>query len=111
MFRLLTGEYPFGEAMMVPVNIQNQKRAPWPDFMENKEQFAPLSRSLKEIVEACLEYDKAKRITFVYYALNSVSHPTNFPVASEVDFPRNLAAVKRTVTATVSPTPSCRPGY
>jgi serine/threonine-protein kinase len=63
MFRLLTGEYPFGEAMMVPVNIQNQKRAPWPDFMESKEQFAPLSRSLKEIVEACLEYDKAKRVS------------------------------------------------
>ena len=63
MFRLLTGEYPFGEAMMVPVNIQNQKRAPWPDFMESKEQFAPLSRSLKEIIEACLEYDKAKRVS------------------------------------------------
>lgn len=63
MFRLLTGEYPFGEAMMVPVNIQNQKRAPWPIFMESNEQFAPLSRSLKEIVDACLEYDKAKRIS------------------------------------------------
>jgi serine/threonine protein kinase, bacterial len=63
MFRLMTGNYPFGEAMMVPVNVKNNTRAPWPSFLSNNAQFAPLSDSLKNAVEACLEYDKAKRIS------------------------------------------------
>jgi serine/threonine-protein kinase len=60
-FRLMTGEYPFGEGMMVPVNVQNQTRQPWPAFMRAKSQFSPLANSLMEIVEACLKYDKANR--------------------------------------------------
>jgi serine/threonine-protein kinase len=63
MFRLLTGEYPFGEAMMVPVNVQNKTRSPWPAFMQSNPQFAPLARSLISIVEQCLAYDKASRPT------------------------------------------------
>jgi serine/threonine-protein kinase len=61
MFRLLTGIYPFGEAMFVPVNIQNRTRAPWPSFMTVRGQFSPLARSLMDIVEECLSYDKDAR--------------------------------------------------
>jgi serine/threonine protein kinase len=61
MFRLMTGEYPFGEAMMVPVNVQNRTRAPWPAFLQSNPQFAPLAKSLISIVEQCLMYDKAAR--------------------------------------------------
>jgi serine/threonine-protein kinase len=63
MFRLLSGEYPFGEAMMVPVNVQNRTRAPWPSFMLKNPQFAPLAKSLMTVVDQCLVYDKDKRPT------------------------------------------------
>jgi hypothetical protein len=63
MFRLLTGEFPFGEGMMVPVNVQNRSRTNWPSFMSSNSQFAPLADSLKSVVDQCLEYDKSKRLT------------------------------------------------
>ncbi len=63
MFRLMTGEYPFGEAMMVPVNVTNKTRAAWPAFMTSNRQFAPLARSLISIIEQCLVHDKASRPT------------------------------------------------
>jgi len=63
MFRLISGEYPFGEGMMVPVNVQNQTRQPWPAFTAAKPQFAPLAKSLMEIVDECLKYNKADRPT------------------------------------------------
>src|SRR4051794_18877591 len=59
MFRLLTGEFPFGEGMMVPVNVQNRTRSKWPLFMSST-QFASLSESLKGLVDQCLEYEKSK---------------------------------------------------
>jgi serine/threonine-protein kinase len=61
MFRLLTGEFPFGEAMYVPANILNKTRVPWPSFMTSKSQFAPLAKSLMDIIDECLSYDKAAR--------------------------------------------------
>lgn len=61
MFRLLTGSYPFGEAMFVPVNVNNNKREAWPAFMTSKPQFAPLAKSLQTLVEICLEKDVPKR--------------------------------------------------
>jgi serine/threonine-protein kinase len=61
MFRLLTGEYPFGEAMMVPVNVQNKTRVAWPKFMLANPQYAPLSKSLMDVVDACLTPDKDAR--------------------------------------------------
>lgn len=63
MFRLITGEYPFGEAMMVPVNVQNKTRTVWPSFVQSNSQFAPLANSLISIVEQCLIYEKADRPT------------------------------------------------
>lgn len=63
LFRLLTGEFPFGEGMMVPVNVKNGDRASWPAFVHSNPQFAPLAQSIVEIVDACLVYDKAKRPT------------------------------------------------
>jgi serine/threonine-protein kinase len=65
MFRSITGEFPFGEAMMVPVNVQNRTRAPWPAFLQSNPQFAPLAKSLISIIEQCLAYDKANRPTAV----------------------------------------------
>jgi serine/threonine protein kinase, bacterial len=62
MFHLLAGEYPFGEGMMVPVNVKGMNRAPWPRFLTSNPQFAPLCESIKSIAEMCLDYDKTKRI-------------------------------------------------
>lgn len=61
MFRLLTGEYPFGEGMMVPVNVNGGIRTAWPTFMLENPQFAPLARSLQEIIELCLQRDATAR--------------------------------------------------
>jgi serine/threonine-protein kinase len=61
MFRILTGEYPFGVYLQAAVNVQNQKRAPWPAFMTRKAQYKPLAEHLQEVVEKCLTYDPAKR--------------------------------------------------
>lgn len=63
MFRLLTGEYPFGVYLEAAVNVKNQNRKPWPSFMMQNPQFAPLSLELQGIVESCLDYDPAGRPT------------------------------------------------
>jgi serine/threonine-protein kinase len=61
MFRLLTGEYPFGVYLDAAVNVKTQQRKPWPDFMVRNAQFAPLSKELQALVESCLEYDPVAR--------------------------------------------------
>lgn len=61
MFRLLTGEYPFGVYLEAAVNVKNQTRRPWPAFMVSNPQFAPLSVELQEIVDSCLSYDPDDR--------------------------------------------------
>lgn len=61
MFRLLTGEYPFGVFLDAAVNVKTRNRAPWPPFMTANRQFAPLARELQAIVEKCLSYDAADR--------------------------------------------------
>lgn len=61
MFKLLTGEFPFGVAMMVPVNIKTGNRTAWPAFMRSKSQFVGLVDELQKIVESCLIEDETKR--------------------------------------------------
>jgi serine/threonine-protein kinase len=63
MFRLLTGEYPFGVFLQAAVNVQNRVRKDWPNFMTSKPQFRPLSQELQAIVEACLSYEPNQRPT------------------------------------------------
>jgi serine/threonine-protein kinase len=61
MFRLLTGEYPFGVYLEAAVNVKNQNRKPWPPFMTSNAQFAPLAMDLQTLVNSCLEYDPTAR--------------------------------------------------
>jgi len=61
MFRLMSGEFPFGEGMMVPVNVEKKKPVVWPRFLTTKPQYAALSQSVISIVEGCLTYDKTQR--------------------------------------------------
>ena len=61
MFRLLTGEYPFGVYLEAAVNVKNQERKKWPAFMTENAQFAPLSTELQAVVDRCLEYEPEKR--------------------------------------------------
>jgi len=63
MFRLLTGEYPFGVYLEAAVNVKNQERLPWPSFMTSNTQFAPLGKELQSLVDSCLEYNPANRPT------------------------------------------------
>ncbi|MEH8015633.1 serine/threonine protein kinase [Rheinheimera muenzenbergensis] len=63
MFKLLTGQYPFGVFLDAAVNVKNQVRAPWPDFMTSNPQFAPLAKELQSIIERCLAYAPNKRPT------------------------------------------------
>lgn len=63
MFRLLTGEYPFGQAMMVPVNVTNDSRAPWPVFMTSNPQYSILAQALQDLIETCLRKEKTSRPT------------------------------------------------
>lgn len=61
MFHMLTGMLPFDEGLIVPANVKTGTRAPWPVFMTSDPQFSSLARSLQELVEACLQYEAAKR--------------------------------------------------
>ena len=61
MFHMLTGTLPFDEGLAVPANVRMGARAEWPAFMTSNVQFASLSRSLQELVEACLQYERANR--------------------------------------------------
>jgi len=61
MFKLLTGEYPFGVYLEAAVNVRNRHRKAWPEFMVRNPQFKPLAIELRNIVERCLEYDASKR--------------------------------------------------
>ncbi|OJY22479.1 serine/threonine-protein kinase [Pandoraea sp. 64-18] len=61
MYKLLTGEYPFGVYLDAAVNVKNKDRKPWPQFMTSNAQFVPLARSLQEIVDQCLSYDPGER--------------------------------------------------
>lgn len=63
MFKLLTGEFPFGVYLEAAVNVKNRDRKPWPAFMTSNAQFAPLARELQSIIDSCLLYDPAVRPT------------------------------------------------
>lgn len=63
MFRLLTGEYPFGLYLEAAVNVKNQTRKDWPTFMTSKAQFKPLAEELQKIVDSCLSYKPEDRPT------------------------------------------------
>lgn len=63
MFKLLTGEYPFGVYLEAAVNVKNQTRKAWPAFMLRNPQYAPLAQTLQQIVDRCLSYDSKMRPT------------------------------------------------
>ncbi|MER8731243.1 serine/threonine protein kinase [Mesorhizobium sp. M1227] len=63
MFRLLTGEYPFGVYLEAAVNVRNKNRKSWPVFMVQNPQYEPLATELKATIERCLEYDPSGRPT------------------------------------------------
>lgn len=63
MFRLLTGDFPFGVYLDAAVNVRNQTRKDWPKFMTAKEQFRPLTLELQSVVDRCLSYNPADRPT------------------------------------------------
>ena len=63
MFKLLTGEYPFGVYLEAAVNVKNRERKPWPRFMTQKAQFTPLAKELQALVDSCLQYDPENRPT------------------------------------------------
>ena len=63
MFRVVTGEFPFGVFLDAAVNVRNRTRRPWPDFMTSNPQYKPLAKEVQAIIERCLEYDAIKRPT------------------------------------------------
>lgn len=63
MFKILTGEFPFGVYLEAAVNVKNQNRQPWPDFMTQNGQFKSLAIELQKLVDACLQYSPEARPT------------------------------------------------
>lgn len=63
MFRMLTGQYPFGVYLDAAVNVKNRSRASWPKFMIANAQFRPLAEELQGIIENCLSYEPSERPT------------------------------------------------
>jgi len=61
MFRLLTGKFPFGIFLEAAVNVKNNTREAWPNFMTFNPQLAPLAKELQSLIESCLEYDPKLR--------------------------------------------------
>ena len=54
MFRLLTGQYAFGEGFEAVANVKMGARTPWPSFMTTNPQFSVYSKALQQLVESCL---------------------------------------------------------
>jgi serine/threonine protein kinase, bacterial len=54
MFRLLTGQYAFGEGFEAVANVKMGARTPWPSFMTANPQFSVYSQALQRLVESCL---------------------------------------------------------
>lgn len=63
MFRILSGEYPFGTGYMAIPGILTGKPVPYPDFITSNEQFEPLAKDIIKIIDSCLTLDPAKRPT------------------------------------------------
>ncbi|MFD3241248.1 serine/threonine-protein kinase [Rahnella perminowiae] len=63
MFRLLTGEYPFGVYLDAAVNVKTKQRKSWPAFMTANVQYEMLSQELQRIIDSCLNYDPNARPT------------------------------------------------
>ncbi|CAH0159118.1 Serine/threonine-protein kinase PrkC [Rahnella aquatilis] len=61
MFRILTGEYPFGVGYMAIPGILSGTHIPYPKFITSNRQFEPLAREIIEIIELCLNQDPSKR--------------------------------------------------
>lgn len=61
MFKLMTGEYPFGVFLEAAVNVKTKNRKTWPGFMISNTQFAPLVKELQVLIDSCMEYDPSKR--------------------------------------------------
>lgn len=61
MFKILTGEYPFGVYLNAAVNVKNRHRVQWPEFMLCNPQYRPLVQELQSLVDKCLEYDAVER--------------------------------------------------
>lgn len=54
MFRLLTGQYAFGEGFEAVANVKMEARTAWPAFMNTNPQFSVYSKILQQLVESCL---------------------------------------------------------
>ncbi len=65
MFKLLTGEFPFGVFLQAAVNVKSNNREKWPAFMTANDQFAPLASELQEIIDSCLEQNPSNRPTAI----------------------------------------------
>ncbi|MGU7233153.1 serine/threonine-protein kinase [Salmonella enterica subsp. enterica serovar Glostrup] len=63
MFRILTGEYPFGVGYMAIPGILAGEHVPYPKFITSNQQFAPLARELIKIIELCLVSNPSARPT------------------------------------------------
>lgn len=61
MFRVLTGEYPYGVYLDAAVNVKNRTRNKWPAFMTVNQQYKPLALELQSIIERCLDYEPSAR--------------------------------------------------
>lgn len=61
MFRIMTGELPFGVYLQAAVNVKTKDRKPWPFFMTQNPQFKSLAIRLQHIVDKCLDYDPEQR--------------------------------------------------
>lgn len=61
MFKILTGEFPFGVYLDAAVNVKNQTRKKWPAFMTVNPQYKPLALDLQNTIDRCLDYDPNKR--------------------------------------------------
>lgn len=61
MFRILTGEYPFGILFDAAGNLKNKAKHSWPKFMTSHSQFSSLSVELQRIIDMCLDYSPERR--------------------------------------------------
>lgn len=63
IYKLLTGEYPFGNGYRAIPNILSGKPAPYPNFVTSNPQFNALSQQIIDIISLCFNRTPSKRPT------------------------------------------------
>ena len=90
MYRLLSGDYPFGVYLEAAVNVKNGQRKSWPNFITSHPQYGVLGKSLQDLAERCMVNDTSARLTADQLA-------DELSTLCYISEPREVGTINRTI--------------